>query len=125
MFQKTSGSEKNLWIRGGYHFFCSLFFRLTFTKIFFGNSSVLQIISGSKKIVWMGEGDLTFFFRRNIFESQYRNIFWALFGVSNFFWYGKKHMDKMGVSHVSANYFLSHNTEKVNWNLISVSNNFW
>ena len=109
----------------GYHVCPSNFFSFTLPKTFIGNSSPLQIIYGSEKIVLMREGYMTFFFVEKFLNHSTGNFYWEFLGVSEIFWYGKKHMMKMGVSQISAKHFLSHNTKKVHWKLFGVSKNFW
>ena len=109
----------------GYHVFPSSFPRLILPKTSFGNSSSLQIIYGSEKIVLRREGDMTFFSVEKFLNHSTGNFYWEFLGVSEIFWYGKKHMIKMGVSQISAKHFLSHNAKKVHWKLFGVSKYFW
>ena len=75
VFQKVSGIEKKLWIRGAYHDFQSKFLCLLVQKHSYGNPTVFEKFFGFEKFCgWKGGYHV---FRRKIWVSQCRKFSWA------------------------------------------------
>ena len=72
-FRKFLAAKSSIGCEGTHHVLPSNFSCLTLPKNFIGISSVFQKTSGSKNFLCMTEGDITFF-RRKVFESQYRKV---------------------------------------------------
>ena len=123
-FQKISGSENFLWMRGGISGFpVEKKNSITVPESFIGNASWFEKISGIWRNKWT---------RREVSQSSvktlvscYRKDFWELFGVSKNFWQQKICMDERGGYQVFRLIFLSHITKNFVWVQYLFSQSFW
>ena len=86
------------------------------TEKIFGNSSGFQRNSGSKKFVWMREGDIRFcgwFFCLTLPKT----ILWVQFHFSQSFWQRKHVLDPRRISRSPVETFWSHTSENFIWEL--------
>ena len=97
VFQKISGREKNLWIRGGgYDDFPSKSFCLTVPKYFIGEHFGVSEKIFYRKISCIGAGAARF--RRNFlsYKTETKSFLKEPFCFPEIFWYRTKFMDKRG-----------------------------